>query len=101
MRWRTPLLLLTLFAALGVLARQVPECLNLSDDVSNDGNLPVLLQEELLGRISAPESRTKSPFNCLAAPSRRKPFNLLAATLDAFNWKSARSLLHLLRVQRK
>ena len=53
-RWRTILVLVTLLAALGVLTRELPECVHLSDDVSNDGSVAVNLQQELLSKVLSP-----------------------------------------------
>ena len=100
-RWKTPLLLLTLFAALGVMTRELPECLSLSDDISNDGDVPVLCQKELLERISALETLGGISPACLAPSFGQEPCNSAAATRGAASLKSARSLLLLLHVQRK
>jgi hypothetical protein len=100
-RWKTPLLLLTLFAALGVMTRELPECLSLSDDISNDGDVPVLCQKELLERVLVFETRASVSPACLALSFEQKPYNSPAATRGAPSLKSARSLLLLLHVQRK
>jgi len=100
-RWRTPLLLLTLFAALGVMTRELPECLSLTDDVSNDGDVPVLCQKELLERVLAFETRASVFPACLATIFGQEPCNSATATRGAPSLKSARSLLLLLHVQRK
>jgi hypothetical protein len=98
-RWKTPLMLLTLFAALGVITRELPECLSLSDDISNDADVPVLCQKELLERIS--ETRGSVSLACLALSFGQKPYNSPAAARGAPSLKSARSLLLLLHAQRK
>jgi len=100
-RWKTPLLLLTLFAALGVMTRELPECLSLSDDVSNDGDVPVLCQKALLERISALETLGGISTACPALFFGQELCNSVVATGGAFSLKSARSLLLLLHIQRK
>ncbi len=100
-RWKMPLLLLTLFAALGVMTRELPECLSLSDDISNDGDVPVLCQKELLERISVFETRGSVSPTCLTPSFRQEPYNSPVAIRGAPALKSARSLLLLLHVQRK
>ena len=97
-RWKTPLLLLTLFAALGVMTRELPECLSLSDDVSNDGEVPVLFQKELLERIS--ETRGNVLPTCLALSFEQEPCHSQAIR-SCSTPKLAKSLLLLLHVQRK
>jgi len=49
---RRSLLLLVLFLSMGVIGRELPECMSLEDDVSNDGDVAVYdLQPSL--RISS------------------------------------------------
>jgi hypothetical protein len=99
--WKTPLLLLTLLAALGVLTRELPECLTLSDDVSNDGDAPILLQKQLLERIAVFENRNLASPSCLAAAPSQESCKLAVSEPASFSPRSARGLLLLLCVQRK
>ena len=98
-RWRTRLLLLTLFAALGVLTRELPDCVNLSDDVSNIGSIPAVLRERSMKGIPARDSGGGDFLACLPGLCSEPAVRLLARLPGAISLNAARSLLLLFCVQ--
>ncbi len=55
----------TLFLCIGVMGREVPECMSLGDDVSNDGEVAVYNVQPPQGissRAGAPDPRATSAF---------------------------------------
>jgi len=62
------LLFLVLFAGLAVLARELPECAALADDVSNDGNVPTFLVEELICKVSLATGGSTDFSTCASRP---------------------------------
>ena len=63
-----PLLLLALFAGLAVLTRELPECMALADDVSNNGDVRVFVQQALVRKVSRSDADGAEFF---ALPRRR------------------------------
>jgi hypothetical protein len=96
-----PLLLLVLFAGLAVLARELPECMALADDVSNDGNVPAFLQEKLVRKVSVSgvDSTEFPAFSLQQAGPVAREFPVEAD--PAFSARPGRLLLSLFHVQRK
>lgn len=92
--------MLVLFAGLAVLARELPECMALTDDVSNDGNVPASLQEELVRRVSHSSTggseffASSSERSGSAAPQLGTEPPVISSTLG-------RALLPLFQIQRK
>lgn len=102
--WKYPtrsILLLVLFAGLAVLVREVPECVALADDISNDGNVPAFLQEELVCKVSLSGA---GGTEFLAFALRRLGPAARAPRLQGearFSSRPTRILLSLFQVQRK
>jgi hypothetical protein len=90
-----------LFAGLAVLTRELPECVALADDVSNDGNVAAFLQEELVRKVSLSGAGSTEFF---AFALRRLRLAARAPRLQGearFSSRPARILLSLFQVQRK
>ena len=92
---------LTLFAALGVATSELPECLNLTDNVSNNADVPVLLQRDLLSRSTLLRGpRADSPAYCAARLEQKSRELALAVRCPLF-FQAIKSPLLLVCVQRK
>ena len=95
------LFFLILILTIGVFGREIPECLRLEDDVSNDGAVALCLQEELTEAISL----RRFPDTPLLRTSITALLSLSEPTLDSAYRPclvgNKHELFDLLRMQRR